>query len=115
MTSLDRSSGGILFLAAFEPELAPLRQRLGALEGARFAANADVDSSLGAPRTVEIVGQATSDQTARGLRCTSTEEADPTGLTIVAVRCSGSVPTLLAGLGNLLPVEITGRAVKETP
>ena len=86
-----------------------------AQEGARFAANADVDSGLGAPRTVEIVGRATSDQTARGLRCTSTEEGDPTGLTVVAVRCSGSVPTLLAGLGNLLPLDVTGRAVKETP
>jgi Flp pilus assembly protein TadG len=86
-----------------------------AQEGARFAANADVDSGLGAPRTVEIVGRGTSDQTARGLHCTSTEEADPTGLTVVAVRCSGLVPTLLAGLGNLLPLDVTGRAVKETP
>src|SRR5437763_1748618 len=85
-----------------------------AQEGARFAANADVDSGLGAPRTVEIVGRATSDRTARGLRCTSTEERDPTGMTVVAVRCSGSVPTLLGGLGNLLPLDVTGRAVKET-
>ncbi|MGZ4659001.1 MAG: TadE/TadG family type IV pilus assembly protein [Blastococcus sp.] len=82
-------------------------------EGARFAANADVDSALGADRTVEIVGRATSVQTARGLDCTSAEEPDPTGLTVVVVRCAGSVPSLLAGLGNLLPLQITGRAVKE--
>jgi hypothetical protein len=31
----------------------------------------------------------------------------------VVVRCSGAVPTLLAGLGSLLPVEVTGRAVEE--
>ena len=84
-----------------------------AQEGARFAANADVDSSLGAARTVEVVGPATSQQTADGLACTSTEEADPSGLTLVAVRCSGSVPSLLADLGNLLPLEVTGRAIKE--
>jgi hypothetical protein len=85
-----------------------------AQEGARFAANADVDSGVGAARTVEIVGRATSARTARGLACTSTEEADTTGLTLVVVHCAGSVPSLLAGLGNLLPLEVTGRAVKET-
>jgi Flp pilus assembly protein TadG len=85
-----------------------------AQEGARYAANADVDSSLGAGRTVEVVAGATSEQTATGLSCTSAEEADPSGLTLVVVRCTGSVPSLLADLGNLLPVEVTGRAVKET-
>jgi Flp pilus assembly protein TadG len=81
--------------------------------GARFAANADVDPALGAARTVEVVGRATSQQTAEGLRCTSAEELDTTGLTLVVVRCSGSVPALLASLGNLLPLQATGRAVKE--
>ena len=81
--------------------------------GARYAANADVDSTLGAARTVEVVARATSTQTAKGLACTSGEEADPSGLTLVVVRCTGSVPALLASLGNLLPLEVTGRAVKE--
>jgi Flp pilus assembly protein TadG len=81
--------------------------------GARYAANADVASALGAPRTVEVVARATSPQTADGLACTSGEEADPSGLTLVVVRCTGSVPALLASLGNLLPLEVTGRAVKE--
>jgi Flp pilus assembly protein TadG len=84
-----------------------------AQEGARYAANADVDSALGAARTVEVVAGATSEQTAEGLACTSAEETDPSGLTLVVVRCSGSVPSLLADLGNLLPLEVTGRAVKE--
>ena len=84
-----------------------------AQEGARYAANADVDSGAGAGRTVEVVARATSEQTAKGLACTSTEEIDETGLTLVVVRCSGSVPSLLSALGNLLPLEVTGRAVKE--
>ena len=84
-----------------------------AQEGARYAANADVDSALGAARAVEVVAGATSEQTAGGLACTSAEETDPSGLTLVVVRCSGSVPSLLADLGNLLPLEVTGRAVKE--
>ena len=84
-----------------------------AQEGARFAANADVPSSAGADRTVAVVARATSQQTADGLVCSSVEETDPSGLTLVVVRCSGAVPPLLAGLGSLLPVEVTGRAVEE--
>jgi Flp pilus assembly protein TadG len=84
-----------------------------AQEGARYAANADVDSSTGAARTVRIVAQATSPRTASGLVCTSGEEQDPTGLTLVVVRCDGSVPALLPALGNLLPIRATGRALKE--
>src|SRR6476661_6123121 len=67
--------------------------------GARYAANADVDSSVGAERTLEVVADATSRQTANGLSCSSAEEADETGLILVVVRCSGSVPSLLAALG----------------
>jgi Flp pilus assembly protein TadG len=81
--------------------------------GARYAANADVDSAVGAARTLEVVADATSRQTANGLSCSSAEEVDETGLTLVVVRCSGSVPSLLAALGSLLPLEVTGRAVKE--
>jgi Flp pilus assembly protein TadG len=84
-----------------------------AQEGARYAANADVDSSTGAARAVQIVGRATSARTAEGLACTSGEEPDASGLTLVVVRCTGSVPSLLAVLGDLLPVSATGRAIKE--
>ncbi|MGK5112766.1 TadE/TadG family type IV pilus assembly protein [Geodermatophilus sp. CPCC 205506] len=84
-----------------------------AQEGARYAANADVPSSAGADHTVAVVARATSPGTADGLRCTAGEETDPSGLALVVVRCSGSVPTLLAGLGDLLPLTVTGRAVKE--
>ena len=84
-----------------------------AQDGARYAANADVDSSAGAERTVQVVARATSVGTARGLACSSAEEPDASGATVVVVRCSGSVPSLLAALGNVLPLEVTGRAIKE--
>src|ERR1700712_5354970 len=54
-----------------------------AQEGARYAADADVSSDVGAARTVQMVAQATSERTARGLACTSGEEPDPSGLTLV--------------------------------
>ena len=85
-----------------------------AQEGARYAANADVPSDAGAPRTVEIVGRATSERTAQGLSCTSAEEVEAgSGLRLVVVRCDGAVPSLLPALGNLLPLSVTGRSVKE--
>src|SRR5688500_20170379 len=54
--------------------------------GGRYAANADVDSSYGAARTVAVVARATTVQTAAGLSCSSTEEIDATGLSVVVVR-----------------------------
>src|SRR5687768_652882 len=51
--------------------------------GARYAANADVDSASGAARTVEVVAQATTVQTAEGLACTSGEQVDSSGSTLV--------------------------------
>jgi hypothetical protein len=47
-----------------------------AQDGARYAANADVDSAAGAARTVEVVARATSIRTAEGLSCASAEEVD---------------------------------------
>jgi hypothetical protein len=35
------------------------------------------------------------------------------GLVLVVVRCAGAVPSLFAPLGDLLPLEATGRAVEE--
>jgi len=86
-----------------------------AQQGARYAANADVPVEAGAGRTLEIVGQATSVQTAAGLACESVQEVDDSGLTLVVVRCAGEVPSLFAPLGDLLPLSATGRAVEEAP
>lgn len=86
-----------------------------AQEGARYAANADVPASEAPGRTLAVVSRATSRGTADGLRCTAAEETDPTGLVLVTVRCAGGVPTLLTGLGDLLPLDVTGRAVEEAP
>jgi hypothetical protein len=86
-----------------------------AQEGARYAANADVPVALGSARTLEVVAGATSERTAAGLACTSTQEVDDSGLTLVVVRCTGAVPSIFAALGDLLPLRATGRAVEEAP
>ncbi|MCO7218882.1 TadE/TadG family type IV pilus assembly protein [Klenkia sp. PcliD-1-E] len=86
-----------------------------AQEGARYAANADVPAAAGADRALEVVAAATSPRTAAGLTCTAGQETDASGLVLVVVRCSGAVPSLLAALGDLLPLQVTGRAVEEGP
>ncbi len=84
-----------------------------AQEGARYAANADVDSSAGAARTLNIVHRSLGASTADGLACDSAEELDPSGLVLVVVQCAGAVPALFGALGDLLPVHVTARAIKE--
>jgi len=86
-----------------------------AQEGARYAANADVPADAGAGRTLEVIGQATTTRTAAGLHCTSQQEVDGTGLVLVVVHCTGAVPSLFTPLGDLLPLDATGRAVEEGP
>ncbi len=86
-----------------------------AQQGARYGANADVPAGVGADRALEVVARATGARTAAGLRCSSGLETDRSGLTLVVVRCDGSVPSLLASLGDLLPLQVTGRAVEEAP
>lgn len=80
---------------------------------ARYAANANVDSSVGAPRAKELISAALSAQAAAGIACTVAETAGPEGLVIVQVHCEGSIPAVVSAVGNVLPVNITGRAVKE--
>ncbi|CAN5197008.1 hypothetical protein BH20ACT5_BH20ACT5_15240 [soil metagenome] len=84
-----------------------------AQEGARYGANADVDSTAGAARTRELVSSAVSGEAADGLYCMAGEELGQGGATIVVVDCTGAVPSLFAPLGDLLPIEATGRALKE--
>lgn len=84
-----------------------------AQEGARYGANADIDSAAGAERTRLLVSNALSAGTADRLSCTSAEETGEAGVVLVVVRCTGAVPSLFAPLGAFLAIDATGRAIKE--
>ena len=62
--------------------------------GARFAANADVDSAAGAGRTVEVAGRATSEQTAR-VRGADPERGDVPGWVMITVMTAALVLAIL--------------------
>lgn len=84
-----------------------------AAEGARYAANADVDITAGAPRSSDLIGRSLGARTATNVPCSAAPEPGAGGTTLVAVRCRGALPVFFAPLGRLLPVDVVGRALKE--
>jgi len=84
-----------------------------AAEGARHAANADVDPADGAARATDTLARGIGAETAARLRCTGGVEEGPEGLQLSTVRCVGALPVFFAPFGGLLPVDVAGHAVEE--
>jgi Flp pilus assembly protein TadG len=84
-----------------------------AAEGARYGANADRLAGEGGPFAEQVLREGLSVHTAAGIRCTAGEEAGAAGVVLVAVRCRGALPAVLAVGRRLLPVHATARAIKE--
>ncbi|MGH3427843.1 MAG: TadE/TadG family type IV pilus assembly protein [Terriglobales bacterium] len=86
-----------------------------AAEGARYAANANVDPRQGAARASSVLARGTNRSAADRLRCEGSEEPGAGGATLDVVRCSGSIPALfLPGFG-VIPLDVRGRAIEEEP
>lgn len=84
-----------------------------AAEGARYGANADVDLGDGGPRATDIIGRSVGQSTAARVSCAASAQPGAGGSTLVAVRCRGALPVFFAPLGRLLPMDVTGHALKE--
>jgi Flp pilus assembly protein TadG len=84
-----------------------------AAEGARQAAVADRSTRDGGPLAERVLARGVPARAAAGIRCVAAEEAGPAGAVLVAVRCRGAVPAVLALTGPVLPVEVTAHALKE--
>lgn len=85
-----------------------------AAEGARFAANADVDDpAAGGPVTKRIIAAALSARTADGMTCTGRYDTGRGGIRLVAVHCTGRVPLIFSWLGSLPGLDVTAHAIKE--
>ena len=80
---------------------------------ARYAANANVSSLAGEQRAKALISEVLSVKAASGITCTADEVVGDGGLTVVVVHCVGSIPAIVTAVGNVLPVDVTGRAVKE--
>jgi Flp pilus assembly protein TadG len=84
-----------------------------AAEGARYGADADVDSGLGGPRASQLVTRSVGGRVAGQVPCAAAEEPGAGGTTLVAVRCRGRLSVFFAPLGRALPIDVTGRSLKE--
>lgn len=84
-----------------------------AMAAARYAANANVAAEEGAARASTLIAEALSEKTASSVSCTSSEQLGAGGLRLVVVRCTGAIPSIVAALGSLLPIEVTARAIVE--
>jgi len=84
-----------------------------AAEGARYGANADRAVTDGGPFAEQVLSHGVSARTASTIRCAASEQDGAGGTVLVAVRCRGTVPTLLSAVGELLPIDATARAIKE--
>jgi Flp pilus assembly protein TadG len=84
-----------------------------AAEGARYGANADRAVTDGGSFAEQVLAHGLSARAASAIRCAAAEQNGAGGTVLVAVRCRGTVPTLLSAVGDLLPVDATARAIKE--
>ncbi len=123
----DRGSAAVDFVLVALPLLALLLTVLqgaaylhlravvvaSAAEGARQAAAADRSTADGGPAAEQVLARGASARAAAGIRCTAVEEPGAAGAVLVAVRCHGAVPALLALTGPVLPVDVTAHALKE--
>ncbi|WP_344647495.1 TadE/TadG family type IV pilus assembly protein [Cryptosporangium japonicum] len=85
-----------------------------AAEGARFAANADVDVGQGAERAEEILRRGAGTSVAERVTCIGRDELGEGGLRLVAVECAGALPVFFAPVGDTLPLRVTAHAVEES-
>ncbi|MFG1921219.1 TadE/TadG family type IV pilus assembly protein [Cryptosporangium sp. NPDC048952] len=85
-----------------------------AAEGARFAANADVDVGQGAARAEEVLRRGAGAGVAERVRCVGRDEFGDGGLRLAGVECSGALPVFFAPLGDALPLHVTAHAVEES-
>jgi Flp pilus assembly protein TadG len=80
-----------------------------AAEGARYAANAQVDPAAGGPRASELTAQSLSREVAGDITCTGALEGE-----LVAVTCQGRLPLTFLPIGSV-HLYAVGHAVKEQP
>lgn len=85
-----------------------------AAEGARYAANADVDDpAVGAQTAHRLIASALGSRVSKGISCVGRYEPGAGGSTLVAVRCTGDVPLIFSWISGLPVLHVTARALKE--
>jgi Flp pilus assembly protein TadG len=87
-----------------------------AADGARYAANSNVDATAGGDRASTQVSRSLSGSVARSVPCAGTLGTDPaSGLQTTVVRCTGTIRSVFLPLAALVHIDVTARALTEAP
>lgn len=87
-----------------------------AADGARYAANANVEPGAGADRATALIREGLNDRIAGDVPCTGSVSTDPdSGLRLTSVRCTGSIHSLLLPVAALIGIDIQSRSLEEGP
>lgn len=85
-----------------------------ASQGARYAANANVDATQAAERAEQQLAKGIGPQNASRINCEAVNEPDSAGFVVVKVSCQGNLPMFFAPIGGILPFHVSARAIEES-
>ena len=85
-----------------------------AADGARYAANSDVEPSAGGQRAHELIGRGLGHRLADHLPCTGQTARDGQ-VQVAQVHCTGRIRSLLLPIGAFVKVDVTARSLKDPP
>lgn len=85
-----------------------------AADGARYAANADVQPGEGGAKATSLISRGLGRGMAAHLGCSGQAERQG-GLPVAAVRCQGRIRSLLLPIGAFVRVDVTARSLKDGP
>ncbi|HJQ02052.1 MAG TPA: TadE/TadG family type IV pilus assembly protein [Jatrophihabitans sp.] len=87
-----------------------------AADGARYAANADVDPAAGGPRASMLIAHGIGSRMSDQLPCQGQTVSDPGSQLLAAeVHCQGRIRSLLLPIGAFVRVDVTARSLKDPP
>jgi len=85
-----------------------------AADGARYAANADVDPSDGGIRARDLISHGLGRGMANQLPCTGETQRLDT-VTVAEVHCRGRIRSLLLPIGAFIRIDVSARSLKDAP
>lgn len=85
-----------------------------AADGARYAANADVDAPAGGRRAHDLIGRGLGRGLAADLPCSGRDGRDGR-LRVAEVRCTGRIRSLLLPIGAFVTVDVSARSLEDPP
>lgn len=86
-----------------------------AADGARWAANADVDYPAGGAKATALIERGLNRSAAASVPCLGSASRDrSTGALLAQVHCQGTIRSVFMPVGSLVRIDVTARSRKES-